>query len=1130
MTSERRGTAQLLGRVLGEVIADRYVDFCKLAYGQHGLRVSVPVVAHALRELDSIFRGALEEFSNDAPRIDAEESARQAKAREALGALGYDQDVVSRAIKELTPRSSHKAEIMKIARWLGFPDDSSMIKDWLSVSNAHRMAHERKFNRVLHVHEDFRRDWADPFDHVIREIARALQPKFSALVLRVDALACEKDITKALAGFEKQNIGAMSVQRHFFQTIEGPAWLPELINRQLVAEPSEGTPDEDGNPTFREWSVGHYLQRIANSDDPATLERLSAVISSVSASTNPDVRRVCASIIAKLPTAHSGKLIEYIIGWLPGAWDYGVTSSAIDLLKKLVGDDTRAACLKLATALFEVVDHQGEIGSAFPRPMYEHHLAAVHPALSKTLDLDALRLFTGLLYKSALIERKIRLDPYMDFTSVILEPLSGDNHAAHDIFRALTAATMQCAFSLIDRQDTDAAAIVDILLKQPYRLAQRIALLTLSRKPQALPDRAEAFLLDRDFVEADNMRYEYAALATAWFPRLSPERQAELLALVDAIPHNHVEGWRKRFAEYEKRDPTPDEEERFFKCVIRDATWHWRSVLPQDRQSDLARTVEAWGDPDAWMSRAFGPSEVSPMTPADFQTTSMEEIVRFLAAWAPDENAPSQTKSALGRDLRAAVEAHPQRFSSGAVLFATLPPIYVLRLIEGLRARVQNKVEVNWPEIIELIRTVTPHIAASIAGPVVENYEDAGWFEVAMEIGELISFGFRFGAEGVPLAHDDVLRAFILACENIAPPEPERRDFYQQIDEHPYFTAGQTMLGTAVELNIIRLFWLSKQPGSAIYSEQRTALAVLSDFPEFAARVLASGGGNGRVVRAIFGRYLNWLVHFGEEWVKANVKLIFPDDEKLSEAAWHSHLLSDNFPAKSLMAELSPFYEREIATLKISEIAEKRHHRQERLTEYLLVLYLWGVVEKGLMDAFWAAAPTSSLRHALWFLGRELGCADLDADIRMRAESYWEARISAAEAAPDKDQFRGEISAIGGWAINIGISSAWLLAQMRRALDAGFAPSNSYMDMVIEWGAKIAEDHAEAIIPLIEQLASNPHTDAWAFVSQQAEIRTILIAGQASQSLDTRNGVERIIGILASKGDTRFLDLMRGAA
>lgn len=164
MTSERRGTAQLLGRVLGEVIADRYVDFCKLAYGQHGLRVSVPVAAHALRELDSIFRGALEEFSNDAPRIDAEENARQAKAREALGALGYNQDVVSRAIKELVPRDSHTTQIKKIAAWLGFPHDSGMTKDWLSVSRAHRMAHERKFNRALQVDEEFRRDWIEPVD------------------------------------------------------------------------------------------------------------------------------------------------------------------------------------------------------------------------------------------------------------------------------------------------------------------------------------------------------------------------------------------------------------------------------------------------------------------------------------------------------------------------------------------------------------------------------------------------------------------------------------------------------------------------------------------------------------------------------------------------------------------------------------------------------------------------------------------------------------------------------------------------------------------------------------------------------------------------------------------------------
>jgi hypothetical protein len=43
LTREQQDTCNLLERVLGRAIADRYVDFCRLASGAFELRVSRPV-------------------------------------------------------------------------------------------------------------------------------------------------------------------------------------------------------------------------------------------------------------------------------------------------------------------------------------------------------------------------------------------------------------------------------------------------------------------------------------------------------------------------------------------------------------------------------------------------------------------------------------------------------------------------------------------------------------------------------------------------------------------------------------------------------------------------------------------------------------------------------------------------------------------------------------------------------------------------------------------------------------------------------------------------------------------------------------------------------------------------------
>ncbi len=221
LTSEQQDTAKLLEELLGNTVADRYVDFCKLSAGTLGLRVSSPIAAHALREMDSIFRETLEEFASVNPVPSEAELEKQNAAAEALRKLGYDEDAIARSVGRLQPQDSHKAAIKKIVAWLGLAEDGDIAKSWLAVSRADQKAHERKFNRKLRVDDEFREQWAQPFDMVIRGVAAALQAKYAVLIMRAGNLAQMKDTAAGLSAFEKQNVGAMTVQWHFYRSIEG---------------------------------------------------------------------------------------------------------------------------------------------------------------------------------------------------------------------------------------------------------------------------------------------------------------------------------------------------------------------------------------------------------------------------------------------------------------------------------------------------------------------------------------------------------------------------------------------------------------------------------------------------------------------------------------------------------------------------------------------------------------------------------------------------------------------------------------------------------------------------------------------------------------------------------------------
>jgi ATP dependent DNA ligase C terminal region len=181
LSPEQQETASLLQRLLGNAVASRYVDFCRLAAGAFALNVSRPMAAHALRELDSMLRGALEVPMEARASETAQDRERVAQAREQLRALGFEDQAVNRAARELKPHLNHKQQIRQIVSRLGLAPDGDIANLWTSLTESFGRAHERSFHRSLKVDDDFREQYQRPFDTVIRAIAVALQGRYVAL-------------------------------------------------------------------------------------------------------------------------------------------------------------------------------------------------------------------------------------------------------------------------------------------------------------------------------------------------------------------------------------------------------------------------------------------------------------------------------------------------------------------------------------------------------------------------------------------------------------------------------------------------------------------------------------------------------------------------------------------------------------------------------------------------------------------------------------------------------------------------------------------------------------------------------------------------------------------------------------
>ena len=395
-------------------------------------------------------------------------------------------------------------------------------------------------------------------------------------------------------------------------------------------------------------------------------------------------------------------------------------------------------------------------------------------------------------------------------------------------------------------------------------------------------------------------------------------------------------------------------------------------VLPAARRQLLDESVVELGDPDAWHERLF-PREFSPLLSADFSSRPMDDIVALLRSWKPSSEPVRQTITALGEELRKAVEHEPARFAESANKFADIRPIYIRRMLEGFDTKAKNNEDLTWDHLLDLMRAVIEHLKQPANALPVADGDDKDWLWCCGAAAALLKSGLRRDSNGIPLEHADRVKDIILVLFNLAPRKPTSNDFEDTYSRFPYFAAEHSLWGSSIELSVLFIHWMATQAGSFVASEPRAAFRLLPDMTIILERALLDKTEWGRIPRAILGRHLNLLGYYGEGWLRAHLAFIFPDEsDMLRRAAWLGHLMSDYRPAISLMPRLTKSYMDEIDRLEQHEGKQDHEARGNRLGDYLLVHYLADAAPMSVMEAFWQKASVRLRQHVMGFLGREL--------------------------------------------------------------------------------------------------------------------------------------------------------------
>ena len=659
------------------------------------------------------------------------------------------------------------------------------------------------------------------------------------------------DYGGAVRLYEREIPGALPLQWHFFQTIESPQWLPHLLERGLVREPLRGI-DGAGSQQFREWPIAHYLLKLAKSADPDAHRAVAEAIRGVASSKHPDVRHQGLDIMAVLPSAIAAGLVDVAIGWLdPDEPKFYLPDTLLNRISEAGHVD---AAIRLACSVFQVFDRGGTVESLHPQGMYEHHLPGAVKALAAVDGFATLKLFSTLLIEAETIANHFGDESHGDYTYMTPHPLTDSQMASYGITESLIIAVRDIALTLCAADAVNVERTAKALFECKPRIFARLALHVLSKYANAAPALSTVMLMDAALIGESWCEEEYADLARARFPTMTPEQQNCVFRVVDAMPDRYRAGWIERFKEHEKRPPNSIEAANFDLSVMRDAVWKWREALPDARRKAVERIAAELGEPDGWRNRLF-PEEVSPLSAAELSTQPIPKVVAFLQTWQPQPQPARQTIAALGQQLRKAVEQAPDRFAAAADEFIGLRPIYVRRLLEGLDSKARNGEAFEWPPVLTLIEFIASRLSDPVNPLSSGEGDDVDWLWACSTAAALLKSSLREGRKGIPYSHAATILTIVQRLFGDAPRTPSAGDFEKNFLRRPYFSAEQSLWGSAIELCVLFVFWSSKHELTAVSQNPQAAFESLPEIRGMLEEALADVSPAGRIPRAIVGRY-----------------------------------------------------------------------------------------------------------------------------------------------------------------------------------------------------------------------------------------------------------------------------------
>jgi hypothetical protein len=928
---------------------------------------------------------------------------------------------------------------------------------------------------------------------------------------------------------------------YFFDRLENPNWVRDLAKRKFFTNPPDPVPaEEPGSMRFPPWPEGRYLARVAAEAPDA----VASVLHNIPASENPAVTELLFKALANLPDNQITRLGYKAREWVAAPFaDYFANEAAAAALRLLASGATRGA-LKLVAQLLAVHPDPrlGEKASRRDSPLrvspeavariskwnYDRVLRRLVGPMVDATGLTAIRLLARLLEEALRVSRWEDEEGRDDY-SYIWRPAIEDHeqNLDSDIKGALVTAVRDAAIHHVTRNPDELEATIG-LLESRSTVLQRIALHVLASITNGL-ELASARMTDRELFNNHRVRHEYAALLRARFGELDEADQSEILSWIEAGPD--LDDYRQRRTASDDAPPTADEVASYADHWRRDRYSFIEDSLDHDAHARYRELVGSIGEPEhadfvSWSSSWVGPE--SPATAEELSRRSVGEVIDYLQRWRPDDDAGRSfgpSIEGLGRVLSEVVAGRATDFAELAPNLIDLDPTYVRGFFSGLESALREGVGFPWAGPLALTLAVMEYpFEPDIEVP--DRDRDPGWRWCRGQIGSLLRSGLTDKPNRVPFDLRSTTWEVIRRLTEDPNPSAEHEARYGGDNMDPLTLSINTNRGTAMHAVVEYALWCRREFES-LGEDVSPGFELIREAADVLDWHLHPEVESSLAVRAVYGRWLPWLLLLDQSWTVERLPLLFPyqDNQALAETAWDTYITCCP-PYDSVFRALEEQYRAAIDQVPSNRQAGSLGHDSvdAKLGQHLATLYWRRVIDREMLERYFARADDQLAGVVMGFVGRALlnTPGELSASVAERMQDLWEWRFS--ETAPHPEEHTLELGAFGIWFASGKLDARWALDALERTVELVGTPTLGHL--VAERLAKVSEDNPVDAVRVLAGMVERPEHE-WDYVGWRDEAKAIVEAALASGEAEAEEPAASIVDFYVRRGELDFREFTR---